>query len=131
MKQFLLASMLLFVCSAGCSICCGPFDNDYGTFGGKHFRADRSYGRVGSILSDPAITLSGASADSNLTPPPEPANTTIDDDDTLDIDLDRDEDDDLLDEDSEAMDLEPIEPLKGEAAGDSTASSRWRPRPLR
>lgn len=111
-------------------MCCGPFDNDYGAFGGKHFRADRSHGRVGSILSDPAISLSGASADSNLTPPPDPAPVEEDDDDILDVDLDREDDEDLFN-DTDDSDLEPIEPLQSDTGEDSTASSRWRPRPLR
>lgn len=58
----LVMSMLL-----GCAMCCGPFDDDYGQFGGRFHRVDRKHGRVGSILSDPAYMGGGAGADSNLT----------------------------------------------------------------
>lgn len=54
--------------SIGCTTCCSPHDYDYPTFGGKHPRVDPSYGRVGSIFSDPNATMSGPDADSNLTP---------------------------------------------------------------
>ena len=138
-------------------MCCGPFDYDYPTFGGKHPRANRSHGRVGSILSDPITTLTGPSADSNLTEPPEPlavdaGETDIDledndlDEDNEDIFGESDSDEDLK-LDSLEEELERIEPLKSddatekldieaksteaEAADDSTASTRWRPRPLR
>lgn len=112
-------------------MCCGPFDYDYPTFGGKHLRANRSLGRVGSILSDPITPLSGPAADSNLTSPPEPINSAADDDDLIDLEDDADEGGSSnmeLDED-----LEPIEPLRSKEAeaNDSTASTRWRPRPLR
>jgi len=128
-------------------MCCGPFDYDYPTFSGKHLRADRSHGRVGSVLSDPFRTLTGPVADSNLTPPPEP-NDPEEDADTLDLD-DLDDLDDLeTDSDVEAKmkelekELEGIEPLRDSEAidnpgedvsgdGNSTASNRWRPRPLR
>ena len=57
--------------STGCSMCCGPHDYDCPDFGGKRQRQDRQHGRVGSILSDPlAPRAGGASADSNLLPPP-------------------------------------------------------------
>ena len=57
----ILALLLIAVSSAGCAICCGPDDYNYGTYGGLHDRMDRRYGRVGSIFSDPngtAIRLS-------------------------------------------------------------------------
>jgi hypothetical protein len=122
-------------------MCCGPFDYDYPTFGGKHLRANRSHGRVGSILSDPMTALGGASADSNLTAPPDPINV---DPDEESIDLEdgfenSDRDRDGLDyrgiDDMERIeplkDSDTIEPPETDASGDSTASSRWRPRPLR
>ena len=140
MKQLIISSSLLLICLAGCSMCCGPFDNDYPTFGGKHLRSDRSFGRVGSILSDPATILGGPGADSNLTPQPEPIAKT-DDDDTTDIDLEDDGDLDLEpsgsgsrgsgSRDSGEMELEPIEPLKADPDVDDSTASRWRPRPLR
>ena len=46
-------------------MCCGPYDYDYPTFGGKHERVDRAYGRVGSVFSDPQAVYGGESADSN------------------------------------------------------------------
>lgn len=52
--------------SVGCAMCCGPYDYDYPTLGGKHERADRSFGRVGSVLSDPMAFPNGGDADSNL-----------------------------------------------------------------
>jgi hypothetical protein len=55
----------------GCSMCCGPYDFDYPNFGGKHERVDPSYGRVGSIFSDPNANFDGDSPDSNLEPQPE------------------------------------------------------------
>ncbi len=131
MKTLVCMLACLLVFTTGCSMCCGPFDYDYPTFGGKQVRADRSYGRVGSVLSDPMRTLTGPSADSNLTSPAEPDSVNLEDDDTID-----------LENESKLRELEGIEPLKnGDSIespsedstgdGDSTASSRWRPRPLR
>ncbi len=58
------------VCSMmGCAMCCGPYDYDYPNFGGKHERMDRTWGRVGSIFSDPMANPAGESADSNLKDP--------------------------------------------------------------
>ena len=145
MKNFILIVVAIFISQIGCSMCCGPFDNDYGAFGGKHLRADRSHGRVGSILSDPITSLTGPSADSNLSEPPELQATSdddLDDDDDLgsdDLDQDDLDQDDLDSDDLDSPDLEPIEPLRapdtletpGEDGSDSTASTRWRPRPLR
>jgi len=56
----------LSVGSLGCSMCCGPFDYDYPVYGGKFERVDSSYGRVGSIFSDPNAPDDGPSPDSNL-----------------------------------------------------------------
>jgi len=148
----------------GCSTCSGPNDYDYPTFGGKHIRSDRSFGRVGSILSDPITSLTGPSADSNLKAPPEPVVSAPDEDDLVedlediddaDIDLGsgtkeagsgtkdtgsgtkdsgsgtKDADNDLLNGDFESIEPE-LDIEKGKAeVDDSTASSRWRPRPLR
>ena len=60
----------LSVGSLGCSMCCGPFDHDYPVYGGKFERVDSSYGRVGSIFSDPNAPDKGLSPDSNLEPQP-------------------------------------------------------------
>ena len=47
----LLGTSLLL--GSGCSMCCGVSDYDYPTYGGLVQRQDSSYGRVGSIFSDP------------------------------------------------------------------------------
>jgi hypothetical protein len=66
-RSFLKIMLVIGACSsAGCAMCCGPFDYDYPNFGGRHERADRSYGRVGSVFSDPLANHDGPSADSNL-----------------------------------------------------------------
>ncbi len=94
----------------GCSMCCGPYDFDYPTYGGIHHRSNPSYGRLGSIFSDPNYAGGGPSADSNLKPHPEPKieRDIGYDDDSLEDDLERaDEDlDDLegLDDDLEELD---------------------------
>ena len=72
-------------------MCCGPYDNDYPTFGGKNQRVDRAYGRVGSIFSDPTARQFGESADSNLVPAP-PIRTPGGDDDGADDNSDADAD---------------------------------------
>ncbi len=127
-------------------MCCGPFDYDYPTFGGKHPRADRRYGRVGSPLSDPAGTFPGPSADSNLTPvePAPDLNLNGDSEDGLESGLDREFDlpDDRGDPSGIGEELESIVPESlredvmlpdsGQTAGKtSTARSLWRPSPLR
>lgn len=139
MKNIALIVLVLTLSTTGCSMCCGPFDYDYPAFGGKQLRANRSHGRVGSILSDPITTLRGSSADSNLTEHPLPVESASDEDDDLYDDEILDEDLDTDDGDSGLEELEGIEPLRTEEAPgtqggtseDSTASSRWRPRPLR
>jgi hypothetical protein len=52
---------------SGCAICCGPYLDQYPTFGGKVQRTDPVWGRVGSIYSDPYTAGTGPLADSNLT----------------------------------------------------------------
>lgn len=59
---FTTASLL----TMGCAMCCGPYDYHYPSFGGKHERIDPTYGRVGSVFSDPMAIPLGESADSNL-----------------------------------------------------------------
>jgi hypothetical protein len=66
--------------AVGCSTCCTPYDYDYPHFGGKYTRADASYGRVGSIFSDPNASATGPSADSNLTPMTEQRSKMLQDD---------------------------------------------------
>lgn len=64
--------------ATGCNMCCGPYDYDYPTYGGKFTRADARYGRVGSIFSDPNAKRGGPDADSNLTPMTEPNRRALD-----------------------------------------------------
>lgn len=72
-KRILIAlvAMLTIASVSGCSMCCGPYDYHYPTFGGKHQRVDPVFGRVGSVFSDPLAGYSDANADSNLAPQPE------------------------------------------------------------
>ena len=51
----------------GCSMCAGPFDYDYPSFGGAVQRSNPTWGRVGSVYSDPG-PFGGPSSDSNLRP---------------------------------------------------------------
>ncbi|MBM4003242.1 MAG: hypothetical protein FJ295_08145 [Planctomycetes bacterium] len=50
MTRLIRILVLLAPCMAasGCTICCAPFDDDYGCYGGIFDRADRAHGRVGS-----------------------------------------------------------------------------------
>ena len=66
-----LVAIISVVSLCGCSMCCGPYDYHYPTYGGKHQRVDPVFGRVGSIFSDPLAGYNGAGADSNLDPAPE------------------------------------------------------------
>lgn len=70
MKNLVFNTVLgcLIVTLAGCSMCCGPFDFSYPTYGGFYQRAERDRGRVGSVYSDPDYVATGPSADSNLDP---------------------------------------------------------------
>jgi hypothetical protein len=60
-------------------MCCGPYDYDYPTYGGKHERIDRTYGRVGSLFSDPQASYDGELADSNWKSPDSKRNSESDD----------------------------------------------------
>lgn len=55
LRRFLLLATISssLLSASGCSMCCGVYDYDYPTYGGLVPRADRSYGRVGSVFSDP------------------------------------------------------------------------------
>ncbi len=58
-NSYILSTLGLAVALAattGCSLCCGPDDFNYGTYGGLHPRADMQHGRVGSVFSDPSGT---------------------------------------------------------------------------
>jgi len=137
MKTWIIifAVLATAVSTMGCSMCCGPYDFDYPNYGGKHERVDPSYGRVGSIFSDPNAGFGGPSADSNLEPQPGPR--TNDTEEDFDMDTDLDQLKRKLEED-----MESIDPLKTEGnseelpspdadSNDSTASRLWRNRPLR
>ena len=151
MQRFsaLLILTLSLVASIGCSMCAGPDDFNYPTYGGLHQRADPARGRVGSILSDPYADVAGLSADSNLEPYPEPrGNSGASDFDDADDDFDREDEDldddlenldssDRLDDFDTDRDLESIDPLDegpqpeldGESEETTTAANRrWRRR---
>ena len=53
MKRLLFALLISAsaMMASGCAMCCGTFDYDYPTYGGKWERGDRQWGRVGSNLS--------------------------------------------------------------------------------
>ncbi len=57
MKRLLptLLSLGLIVSASGCAMCYTPYDDTYSAYGGIRERQDRVHGRVGSILSDPAM----------------------------------------------------------------------------
>ncbi len=129
-QVYILTLTMMTLSFVGCSMCCGPFDFDYPTYGGIHQRSDPSYGRVGSVFSDPNAVASGPSSDSNLKPHPEPKDQRdleVDDDPLERADEDLDDDLEGLDEDLEELDrkldelddvdqprddLESIEPLE-------------------
>ena len=126
---------------AGCSMCCGPYDYHYPTFGGKHERTDPVYGRVGSIFSDPNVAL-GPSADSNLVPHPAvqapraPVDyVDVDSDEDIDADIDSelDLDDELQPINPDDRDIDRLPKPDGEAdeASEVTALRTWRHRPSR
>ncbi len=146
MQRFsaILILTLSLIATVGCSMCCGPNDFDYPTYGGIHQRADPARGRVGSIFSDPYASATGLSADSNLEPYPEPRTNSgsgaFDSDDDFDSDdferQDEDLDDDLEDLDSDD-ELESIDPLDEDTQPEldgaedettTTAKRRWRRR---
>lgn len=110
---------------SGCSMCCGPYDYDYPTFGGKHQRASANWGRVGSILSDPNAFSGGPSADSNLEAPPEPrvVKPFNDEEDELEMEKYRQQLDDRLNDGLDNLEsIEPDESLPGVADENETAS---------
>ena len=110
----------------GCSMCCGPYDFDYPTYGGKHERVDRAYGRVGSIFSDPNAGVYGESADSNLIPQPALRSTGS-----------GAEGGDSIDDGMESITPKPVPDSGGPGElpmpddTDPTASRLWKQRPLR
>ncbi len=130
------ACVALIVCCGltGCSMCCGPYDFHYPTFGGKHQRVDPAHGRVGSVFSDPNVMI-GPSSDSNLEPHPaiEAPRVPADDDSDLE-DMDSGEDDDDLTplDRFDRNDVEELpDPDLDSEDSEVTASRLWRQRALR
>jgi len=128
----------------GCSMCCGPYDYDYPNFGGKHQRVDQSYGRVGSIFSDPNADSFGPSADSNLAQPKPKRASTVDDTENeteadLDLDAELEKMRNELELDGNREDIKPMidsteqgTEKRPEPDNDGpTASRTWQTRPLR
>ena len=131
----ILAIACLGLATFGCSMCCGPHDFDYPTYGGKFQRTDPAYGRVGSPFSDPATVVDGPSADSNLSAgdtgrmrePP-----TGDLDDPTELDMLQDEEFEKENELRPQNDPLPVPKTSPEPETDeSTAFRRWRQKPLR
>lgn len=132
---------MICVATTGCSMCCGPFDYDYPTFGGKHQRSVRDFGRVGSILSDPTGAAVGPAADSNLKPvdpaPDIDLDSELDDIDRID-DFETDSESDF-DRSLETIEPEPLregsatpeQPAAAEDDKSTAALNRWRPSSLR
>ena len=99
---FLTMTMFGFI---GCSMCCGPYDFDYPTYGGIHHRSNPTSGRLGSPFSDPNWSGAGPSADSNLKPHPDPqGERDFDEDEPLEGDNDLERADEDLDDDLEGLD---------------------------
>ena len=136
----------------GCSMCCGPYDYDYPTVGGKHQRVNPSYGRVGSIFSDPNAEAFGPGADSNLKAPKPPrasttSDTDIDDDEDLDLEAELQQLENELELEGNGDELqlegnrEEIEPMPNQSEelellpepedDGPTASREWENKPLR
>lgn len=119
-------------------MCCGPHDFDYVTFGGKHQRSNPSWGRVGSVFSDPGTFALGPGPDSNLTTDEErrqKANEQNLNDDTLLEDLDKglNEQNLLKEMDRELQELNepnsnPDKTSTEPATDETTASQMWRQR---
>ncbi len=116
-------------------MCCGPYDYDYPTFGGKYQRTDPAYGRVGSPFSDPATAGYGPSADSNLEESdpgrmreaPKNGLDELEDIDNLMEDLEN-----QIEIPDQQKEILPIPKASPEPDADgSTASRLWRQRPLR
>ena len=130
MKNFCIALATATLCVSlfGCSMCCGPYDYDYPTYGGKIQRTDPAYGRVGSIFSDPATVVRGPNADSNLSEP-DPEQRREDGLENLeDLDNLLEEDLDNFDQQNETLPNPDVSP---QPESDGTAFQNWRQRPMR
>ena len=134
MKRWILSIIVITVTFStfGCRMCCGPYDYDYPNFSENYQRVDPTYGRVGSIFSDPNASFTGDSPDSNLAPQPDPRKSGGDGYDKEDLDK--------LKRELEG-DLELIDPLNDRNPGqdtlpnpendETTASRLWKRKPLR
>ena len=110
----------------GCSMCCGPYDDDYNVFGGPLQRANPSHGRVGSALSDPYFSGYGPSSDSNLAP--ETSDSSGSDRKQLDFGSDTKQDDDRdyqkeLEELRKELDLDAPEELPSPKPADDSETA--------
>ena len=79
-QSFTLIWGLCVICTlTGCTLCFTPYDDHYNAFGGLVERQDRVHGRVGSILSDPALqytdtaSISDEATQEDLYPPDMPS----------------------------------------------------------
>ena len=126
----------------GCNMCCGPHDFDYATFGGKHQRSNPSWGRVGSVFSDPGGFGMGPSADSNLMTAADrrrdASDGTLKDDKLLeDLDQDLNEGLDMFEDLDRQLDEpnlpnpNPDKTSTEPATDETTASQSWRQRDRR
>jgi hypothetical protein len=68
----LCCGLLGLLALSGCTLCCSPYDDDYGGFVSKTPRTDMKSGRVGSIFSDPGL------AESVVTETAEPETIDVD-----------------------------------------------------
>lgn len=59
--------------SMGCAMCCGPYDNAYGYYGGKWQRDDLCNGRVGSVYAPAGSPVYTAKEQDESTQSEEPA----------------------------------------------------------
>ncbi len=126
-------------------MCCGPYDYDYPTYGGKHERADRAYGRVGSLFSDPYASYNGESADENLANAKAMQSTSPSDKNGSDSDVDQDIE--KFKRELNEQKMEPVDPREkpsnggngsieqlpppSDSGSDPTAMRPWRQRLLR
>ena len=64
--------LLSLVCSSlGCAMCCSPDDWNYGAYGGRWQRHDRSHGRVSSAFAEAGYDSLGDAIEAEVIPEPE------------------------------------------------------------
>ncbi|QDU29126.1 hypothetical protein ETAA8_42330 [Anatilimnocola aggregata] len=59
----------LLACSSGCTMCCAPFDCDFGYTGGAWVRDNPSWGRVGSVFEPAGYKATGDAVTETATEP--------------------------------------------------------------